>query len=162
MDQVTRLSERAINAGGGEKPGRVQAGDHDGLDRPWHRKILVVDDDADISGSIRFLLRLSGAWVESSLDGVKAVEMAKTFRPDVVILDIGMPGQDGYDTCRSMRRLRGGRTLAIIAITGRGGVQDKQQCRDAGFDYHLIKPVEIELLQSVVAEAMTFEGVGIR
>lgn len=162
MEQVTRLSERAKQGGlhALSQSRNTLADDHQS--KPWQRKILVVDDNPDTSGSFNFLLRLNGAWVESAGSGDRAIDLARTFHPDIVIMDIGMPGLDGYESCRQMRRQPGGKSQAMLAVTGRGSEADKQACREAGFDYHLLKPVEIALLQSVIDEAMSFYGVGIR
>ena len=84
-------------------------------------------------------------------DGLQALRMAIEFRPDVVLLDIGMPGLDGYEVARRLRALKRERPLRIIAITGWGQEADRTRSREAGFDVHLVKPVDPTLLTSVIA-----------
>ena len=84
-------------------------------------------------------------------DGLQALQMAVEFRPDVVLLDIGMPGLDGYEVARRLRALKRERPLRIIAITGWGQEADRTRSREAGFDVHLVKPVDPTLLTSVIA-----------
>ena len=89
--------------------------------------------------------------VENS--GPAALEAVQKQRPDVVLLDIGMPGMDGYEVCRSLRALPGGGDLVIIAQTGWGQESDRRQAFDAGFDHHVTKPVSLDLLTRVLSEA---------
>ena len=110
------------------------------------RRILVVDDNRDSADSLAMLLRLAGHAVETAYDGVEAVAAAQHYHPDVILLDLGMPKLDGHDACRRIRAFPWGSTIAIYAVTGRGQEQDRNDSRAAGFDGHLVKPVEAATL----------------
>jgi CheY-like chemotaxis protein/anti-sigma regulatory factor (Ser/Thr protein kinase) len=106
------------------------------------RRVLVADDNPDLVDSLATLLRLSGFEVETARDGLEAVAAALRFRPSLILLDLGMPRLDGYSACRRIRELPGGQSIAILAQTGWGQEEDRQRSLDAGFDGHLIKPVD--------------------
>jgi CheY-like chemotaxis protein len=112
----------------------------DTADASSHR-ILVVDDNRDAADNLAVLCRMSGHAVEIAYDGVAAIEVAGTFHPDVVLLDIGLPGRDGYAVARTLRSAGAG-PLRIIAMTGYGGEEDRRRSLEAGVDVHLVKPVE--------------------
>jgi PAS domain S-box-containing protein len=116
------------------------------------RRILIADDDADNADALAMLLRLMGHSVEAARDGLEAVAAAERWRPEVVLLDIGMPGLDGYEACRRIREQPWGRDLAIIALTGWGQEEDRRRTAEAGFDHHLVKPVDVPTLLRVLAE----------
>jgi CheY-like chemotaxis protein/two-component sensor histidine kinase len=105
-------------------------------------RVLVVDDDRDSADSLAMVLRAAGHATATAHDGVEAVERAEHFRPDVILLDIGLPRMNGHEACRSIRALPWARDLFIVALTGWGQEADRQQTRDAGFDLHLVKPVD--------------------
>jgi CheY-like chemotaxis protein len=113
------------------------------------RRILVVDDNADAADSLAMLFEARGDRVRTAYDGLEALEAEDAFRPDTILLDIGMPRLSGYDVARRVRELRGGAVL-IVAITGWGQEQDRQRARDAGFDHHFTKPVDIDSLMNLV------------
>ena len=116
-------------------------------------RILVVDDNADAAETLQMLLKSLGHEVHVANDGRQAIEAAVEFRPDIVLLDIGMPGMDGYEVARRIRTLKpSDRSVRIVAVTGWGQDLDRQQSREAGFDVHLVKPVDMEQLESVLAE----------
>jgi PAS domain S-box-containing protein len=115
------------------------------------RRILVVDDKRDSADSLAMLLGMGGDETQTAYDGVEAVASAAAFRPDVILLDIGMPKMNGYDACRAIRQQPGGRSIAIIAMTGWGQDEDRRKSRDAGFDYHLVKPVDFQQLMTLLA-----------
>jgi CheY-like chemotaxis protein/two-component sensor histidine kinase len=115
------------------------------------RRILVVDDKRDSADSLAMLLGMGGDETQTAYDGVEAVASAAAFRPDVILLDIGMPKMNGYDACRAIRQQPGGRSIAIIAMTGWGQDEDRRKSRDAGFDYHLVKPVDFQQLMMLLA-----------
>lgn len=115
------------------------------------RRILVVDDNPDIADSLAMLLKQLGAEVAIANGGPSALETLPIFRPSVVLLDIGMPGMDGFEVARRIRQQPGGRDIVLIALTGWGQEQDRRQSRDAGIDHHLVKPVDLELLKELLA-----------
>jgi CheY-like chemotaxis protein len=114
------------------------------------RRILVADDNADSASSMALLLEILGNEVRTAGDGLEAVEVASSFRPDVILMDIGMPRLDGYDACRRIREEPWGRDIVLIALTGWSQDEDVRQARDAGFDHHLVKPVEPAALEKLL------------
>jgi hypothetical protein len=117
------------------------------------QRILVVDDNGDAAQTLQMLLQALGHVVQVASDGASAIEAAQEFRPDVVLLDIGMPGMDGYEVARRLRTLRAGDpALRIVAVTGWGQELDRQQSREAGFDLHLVKPVDVAQLENAIAQ----------
>jgi len=114
------------------------------------RRILVVDDQEDITASLVMLLEIYGHQVETAHDGLEAVETARRYRPDVVLLDIGLPRLDGYEVCRLMREQPWGRDMQIIAMTGWAQEGDRQKSDEAGFDLHLVKPVDPAALMNML------------
>jgi PAS domain S-box-containing protein len=115
------------------------------------RQVLVCDDNEDAAMMLALLLRSAGHSVSTAHDGFEAVAQAEALRPEVVILDIGMPRMDGYEAARRIRELPGGEKVRLIALTGWGQDKDKQRAREAGFDEHLTKPVDGDVLQRLVA-----------
>ncbi len=123
-----------------------------GADPATPRRVLVADDNVDAAESLAILLRLSGHRVSVAHDGHDALRLASHERPDVVVLDIGMPGLNGYEVARSLRREVWGRALRLIAVTGWGQDEDRQRAAAAGFDLHLTKPFEPGHLEALVGE----------
>jgi CheY-like chemotaxis protein/two-component sensor histidine kinase len=115
------------------------------------KRILVTDDNQDAANTVAMLLRLSGHEVETAYDGTSAVRKAETYQPDIMLLDIGLPGMNGYDVCRSIRQQPWGKDIRIVALTGWGQDQDRRNAREAGFDDHLVKPVDPQVLSRTVA-----------
>jgi CheY-like chemotaxis protein len=113
-------------------------------------RILVVDDNRDSAESLALMLKLSGHETEISLDGEQALAAAATFRPDVVLLDLGMPKVNGYEVCRRLREQPWGETMTVIAQTGWGQDEDKRRTEAVGFDAHLVKPVDPAALMKVL------------
>ncbi len=113
------------------------------------RRILVVDDSTDAAESLAMLLSLSGHQVMVAHDGVQALEVAAAERPEVILLDIGLPGMDGYEVCRRMRE-EGLTDALIIAMTGYGQERDRERSKEAGFDTHTVKPVELDHLMELL------------
>jgi PAS domain S-box-containing protein len=105
------------------------------------RRVLVVDDNVDSADTMAMLLESLGNEVRTANDGAEAVTLASTFRPEVILMDIGMPRLDGYEACRLIRAEAWGQTTVMVALTGWGQAADKQRSREAGFDHHLVKPV---------------------
>lgn len=119
------------------------------------RRMLVVDDNRDSANSMAKFLKLRGHDVRTAHDGVEAVEAAELFRPEIILMDIGMPKLNGLDaTCR-IRAHPWGRSMVIIALTGWGLEEDKIRSHDAGCDGHLVKPVDISDLEKVLEELAT-------
>lgn len=114
------------------------------------RKVLVVDDNADAADTLEMLLQVLGHTTRVASDGPSALEIFEEFHPDIVLLDIGLPGMNGYEVARRLRT-RQGRGLRIVAVTGWGQAEDRKQSAEAGFDLHLVKPVETEQLQAILA-----------
>ena len=116
------------------------------------RRILVVDDNRDSADSIATLLQLSGHRTFMAHDGLAAVEEAERLRPDVVLLDVGLPKMSGIDACKRIRSHAWGKAIVIVALTGWGQDNDRRNTREAGFDAHLVKPVDYgDLLQLLSA-----------
>ncbi|MGE0315060.1 MAG: ATP-binding protein [Lautropia sp.] len=122
-----------------------------GAQRSASRRVLVVDDNADAAESMCLLLQLQGHEVERAGDGPAAIARAETFRPDVCVLDIGLPGMDGYALARHLRAMPSAARARYIALTGYGRPEDRALALDAGFDQHLVKPVEPGALQAAIA-----------
>ena len=116
------------------------------------RRILVVDDNADSADSLAMLLGLQGHETEVARDGLEAVEKALRTLPDVVLLDIGLPRLNGYEAARRIRSSPGGGAMRLIAMTGWGQDEDRNLSRAAGFDEHLVKPVDVDLLARLLAK----------
>jgi CheY-like chemotaxis protein len=114
-------------------------------------KFLVVDDNRDSAESLALLLKYMGHETHIALDGEQAVESAGTLRPDVVLLDIGMPRINGYDACRSIRAHAWAEGMILIAQTGWGQDEDRRRTEEAGFDGHLVKPIDPDALLRLVA-----------
>lgn len=128
-------------------------GEANPADAPTPRRVLVVDDDHDNADGLALLVRLAGHQTEVAHDGPTAIEKAVTFRPEAVILDIGLPGMDGLETCRQLRAMAGSPRPCIIAVTGWGQSADYDRTRAAGFDHHLVKPVEPQRLLALLSTA---------
>jgi CheY-like chemotaxis protein len=115
------------------------------------RRILVVDDNRDSAESMSALLALDGHQTLMSHDGLDALEKAASFRPDVILLDIGLPLLDGYEVCRRIREQPGTEHVVMIATTGWGQPDDRRKSREAGFDSHCVKPVDHAVLSELIA-----------
>lgn len=116
------------------------------------RRILVADDNVDSATSLGKLLELLGNDVRTANDGLHALDVAEKFRPDVILLDIGMPKLNGYEAARRIRTLAWGQKAMLVALTGWGKDDDRKRSSDAGFDHHLVKPVEIAVLMKLLGE----------
>lgn len=115
------------------------------------RRIMVVDDNQDIAVSMALFLEMEGHAVRVAHSGTAALEIARTFEPEFALLDVGMPGMNGYELARQLRSLPLARRPTLIAVTGWGTESDKQKAADAGFDRHLTKPVDPDVLVSLIA-----------
>lgn len=124
--------------------------------KPSSRRIIIVDDNHDSADALAMLLRLYGYEADTAYDGLEGVEAAEQLRPNAVLLDIGMPRLNGYDACRRIREKPWGKGLVLIAMTGWGQEEDRRRTTEAGFDAHIVKPVDptdlIKLLASLSVE----------
>jgi PAS domain S-box-containing protein len=118
--------------------------------RAESRRVLVVEDDPDSAQSLAMLLQIWGHHVEIALDGRQALDAARSFGPEIVLLDIGIPGLDGYEVAERLRSEHGS-GLKLVALTGYGREDDRQRSRDAGFDRHMTKPLEPPCLRDMLA-----------
>jgi signal transduction histidine kinase/CheY-like chemotaxis protein len=113
-------------------------------------RVLIIEDDADAREMLRVVLELDGHEVHVANEGLTGLEMALSLAPDVAIVDIGLPGIDGYEVARRIRASDAGRAMKLVALSGYGQAEDRRRSREAGFDLHLVKPVE----EAVLAEAI--------
>ena len=110
--------------------------------KPPGQRMLIVDDNRDAADSLGMLMKVMGNDTRVAYDGREALTTASQFHPEVVLLDIGLPTMSGYEVARELRRRPGGAAMLLIATTGWGQPSDKEQSREAGFDHHLVKPVD--------------------
>jgi len=120
--------------------------------------VLVVDDNRDGAESLAMMLELLGNEVAMAHDGVEAVEKAGELRPEVILMDVGMPRLNGLDAARRIREQPWGRRMTIIALTGWGQEADRERSREAGCDGHLVKPVSLPDIERVLAELRGAKG----
>ncbi|MES2982655.1 MAG: ATP-binding protein [Verrucomicrobiota bacterium] len=114
------------------------------------RRILVVDDNEDSANSLAMLLTIYGHTVQTAHDGLRAIQLAAESKPDIILLDIGLPGMNGYEVCRRIRQEPLGKHIMIVALTGWGQEEDRRSSQEAGFNYHLVKPVDFAELSSIL------------
>jgi signal transduction histidine kinase/CheY-like chemotaxis protein len=119
------------------------------------RRVLVVEDSADAREALRALLEMSGHEVRGVEDASRALDLVRTWRPDVALVDLGLPGMSGYELGGQLRRAPFGEDLLIVAITGYGQPDDRRRTSESGFDAHLVKPVSPEMLLEIIAGART-------
>jgi CheY-like chemotaxis protein len=113
-------------------------------------RILIVDDNADAGTSLSALLQLNGHETQTAFSSVDALSLAESFDPDIVLPDIGLPEMDGYEVARRLRRTPQGPRIHIIALTGYGQQADRDRARQAGFDGHLVKPLDFAALDRML------------
>lgn len=118
------------------------------------RRLLVVDDNADLAMMTAMLLRTKQYEVHTRLSGPEALADVECLQPDVILLDLGMPAMDGYETARRLRALPWGQHGLIVALTGYGQLEDIQRTKQAGFDGHLIKPVDLKVLTELLSRLL--------
>jgi CheY-like chemotaxis protein len=143
---IVRLPEHAAS----DLPARV-AVLPEGRPAVSARRVLVADDNRDAADSLAFMLRAGGHEVCIAYDGQQALDLAATFRPSLALIDIGMPRMNGYDCARRMREQPHGGEITLIALTGWGQPDDRRRSLNAGFDHHLVKPVDPSLLERLLA-----------
>jgi two-component system CheB/CheR fusion protein len=115
------------------------------------RRILIVDDNVDAADSLRLLLELNGHRTVTAHDGPTAIERALTFHPDVVFLDIALPGLDGYAVIERLRAEPGFERVSFVATTGHGQPDDRRRSARAGFRHHLVKPLDFDAIETLIA-----------
>lgn len=130
-----------------QRPGQGPA---EGPEEAPTRRILLVDDSPDAVRTLELLLKRLGHEVRTAPDGPSALEAARDFRPDLVLLDIGLPGIDGYEVARRLRGDPEFASVAIVALSGYGQEDDRRRAREAGFDEHAVKPVDFDQLQDLL------------
>jgi PAS domain S-box-containing protein len=122
------------------------------------RRILVVDDNRDAAISLALMLRIMGNETQTAHDGLEALDVAAAFRPDVVLLDIGMPKLNGYDTAHRIREQPWGKNVVLVAVTGWGQEDDRRRSHEAGFDVHVVKPIDPSELEQLLAKLRAGAG----
>ena len=120
--------------------------------RATSSRVLVVDDNIDSASSLALLLEMSGHTTQIAHDGLEAVKAAKAFKPDIVLLDIGLPHLNGFEAASRIRKSAWGRDVILVALTGWGQNEDRERSRAAGFDAHLLKPVDYDVLMGLLAD----------
>jgi len=118
------------------------------------RRILVVDDNLDAAKFLSMLLDLTGNETHQAHDGQEAVDMAMAIKPEVILLDLGLPKLNGYQACCKIREQPWGKKIVIVALTGWGQEEDRQKSKQAGFDGHLVKPVDVDDLMRLLDELL--------
>ena len=122
------------------------------------RRVMVVDDNADDANTLCSILEFFGHTVRCVYDGTSALAAAESFRPDVILLDIGLPGMDGYEIARQIRAHPALRATRLIAVTGYGQNADRARSLEAGFDHHLTKPVDADKLHQLLSSGVESAG----
>jgi CheY-like chemotaxis protein len=115
--------------------------------------VLVVDDNVDSAESLAEVLEMSGHRVRIAHDGPAALAVAGEFRPQAIVLDIGLPGLSGHEVAKRIRGEDWGRAIHLVALSGWGQAEDRQRSREAGFDAHFVKPVDLDELEAVLQRA---------
>lgn len=145
---VVRLSVSMSSGRGHHRDGKGKDGR---TSESTSHRILIVDDNKDSADSLATLFKIRGHDTRTAYDGLEAVAKATMFRPNVVLLDIGLPKLNGYDACRRIREQSWDETMVMIALTGWGQEDDKRRSKEAGFNFHLVKPVEPDALENLLA-----------
>jgi CheY-like chemotaxis protein len=134
------------NGQGGDSEGTLSTGQH---------RILVVDDNLDSAKSLALMLRMMGNETRTANDGLEALEIAADYEPNLIMLDIGMPRLNGYETARRIRDEKWGRDIVLVALTGWGQEEDRRKSHEAGFDSHIVKPIEPDSLEKLLSSLPT-------
>jgi CheY-like chemotaxis protein len=115
------------------------------------RRVLVVDDNRDAADTLGILLEYLGADAHVVHSGEMALQCLSSFKPSAILLDLGMPGMDGIEVARRLRQEPEGREVVLIALTGWGQEDDRRRTKEAGFNHHLVKPIDLSVLQELLA-----------
>jgi PAS domain S-box-containing protein len=124
------------------------------------RRVLVVDDNPDVAEALRILLTMLNAGVRIAHDGAEAVQICEAWQPTHILMDLGMPGMDGYEAARRLRAKHPAPTFRLVALSGWCGEQERKRSREAGFDAHLVKPVGVAELEDVISHAVPVQASG--
>ncbi len=127
------------------------------LAKPRRLRVLIVDDNPDGAKSLSLILSLSGHDTRTAFDGLEGIELAESFRPDLILLDIGLPKLNGFETCRRIRQKPWGKDMFIIAVTGWGQEEDRRRSEQAGFNMHTVKPVNFDELEKILTRMKSQE-----
>ena len=131
-------------------PDREETHEANGSSAEFSQRVLVVDDNVDSATTLALMLKAMGHRATVAHDGPSAVEIAQTFGPTLILLDIGLPGMNGYAVAQRLRTIPTLRGVTLAALTGYGEDQDRRRSREAGFDLHFVKPVRINALQELI------------
>jgi CheY-like chemotaxis protein len=123
------------------------------MSEPRPTRVLIADDNVDAAEMLSMFVSMKGATAYTAYDGLAAVRIGLDVQPDVILLDIGMPGIDGYEACRQLRADPRSAGAFIVALTGWGQEQDIKRAEEAGFDAHLTKPADLDALEQLLAQA---------
>jgi DNA-binding response OmpR family regulator len=123
-------------------------------------RVLIVEDYPDAADSLRLILDLYGFEAQVARDGLAALQAARSFRPDVVLLDLGLPGMDGWEVARRLPAVATEKMPFLIAVTGFGREDDRRRSAQAGIDLHLVKPVDAEVLVGILKEVHRVSAAG--
>lgn len=118
---------------------------------PSHCRVLIVDDNGDAANIMAMVIKKLGNEVQVASDGEMAVRMAEKFHPDVILMDLGMPKMNGYEAAQEIRRHEWGKNMILVALTGWGQEEDRRRTKEAGFNYHLVKPADTIQLRRLFA-----------
>lgn len=116
------------------------------------RRVLVVDDNQDSAKMLALMLKIEGHDTHTAFDGPSALKAAQVLSPEVVFLDIGLPGMNGYAVAQELRALPGFENVMLVAMTGHGEDEDRRRSKEAGFDHHLVKPADPEVVIQLLAQ----------
>jgi CheY-like chemotaxis protein len=148
--EIASISSKAIQV-----PGNPHAVFKFSLTACYRIRILVVDDNQDAAKTLSIRLRLIGSEVRTAHDGLEAVATAEVFRPHLMLLDLGMPKLNGYQAAQFIREKPWGQEVMLVALTGWGQDEDRRRTKDSGFDGHLVKPVDLEALTTLLTSMAT-------
>jgi len=125
---------------------------------PGSLRVLIADDNRDGADSCAILLQQDGHAVCVAYSGEDALALGARFRPQLMLVDLAMPGMDGYSVARQVRDCEWGSAVILVAVSGQGGDDLRRRLRDSGFDHHLVKPVEIDSLRALLKECAYLQG----
>jgi CheY-like chemotaxis protein len=149
-DGLGRGSRFVVACRSSRRPANLRRSQPPAKGRQVSRRILIVDDNEDGATSLAMLLELGGHDVHVAHDGLEAIEAAERLRPEVMLLDIGLPKLNGYEVCKADPGAILGEGLLLVAVTGWGQDEDRHRSKEAGFNAHIVKPVDTEALRTLL------------